>query len=151
KLEVDQPICTFTPRVIVLREGTELIFKNSAMVSHNVSIDGGDLGPKINTAIPAGKDLSVGSVKARHLPAEYKRTLHPWMTGWLISFKHPYYAVTNEKGEFTIKDAPAGKCRLQIWQEGYGYVQKDKDNRGVVVNVKGGGETKVNRQLVKED
>jgi len=151
KLEVDQPICSFTPRVIVLREGTELIFKNSAKVSHNVSIDGGDMGPKINTAIPAGKDLSVGSVKARHLPIEYKCTIHPWMKGWLISFRHPYYAVTNEKGEFEIKNAPAGKWRLQIWHEGAGFVQKDPQNRGVTITVEDGKTTQVDKQLVKED
>ena len=32
-------------------------------------------------------------------------------------FDHPYFAVTNEKGEFEIKDAPAGKYRLVIWQD----------------------------------
>jgi len=145
--EADQPACTFTPRIIALREETELIFKNSAEVSHNVSIEGGDLGPKVNVAIPSKKQFSVGKVKARHLPIEYKCTIHPWMKGWIASFKHPYFAVTNEKGEFEIKDAPEGEWRLQVWHEGYGFVQKfDKNKqreRGIVIKIKDGETTTV--------
>jgi len=140
--EADQPVCAFTPRVILLREGTELIFKNSAKVSHNVKIDGGkQLGPEINTAIPPGKSLTVGSIKARHIPIECSCTIHPWMKAWIASFRHPYYAVTDEKGEFEIKDAPAGKWRLQVWHEGYGFVQKSKNDRGIVITVKDGKDT----------
>jgi len=150
KHEVDQPGCEFLPRVIALREGSELVFKNSASVPHNVRIDGGDLGPKVNTAIPAGKELNVGSIKARFLPTQYDCTIHPWMKGWLISFKHPYYAVTNDKGEFEIKNAPAGRYRLQIWQEGSGYVQKNKNDRGVPIEIKDKDATTVNQQLVED-
>jgi len=139
KFVADQPVCTFMPRIIALREETELVFKNSAEVSHNVSMEGGNLGPRINTAIPPGKELSVGKVKARSLPFEYKCTIHPWMKGWVASFKHPYFAVTNDKGEFEIKDAPAGKWRLQVWHEVYGFVQKGKKpnrERGIVIEIK---------------
>jgi len=131
KLEVDQPACAFMPRIIALREGTELVFKNTAKVSHNVRIN--DL--NINTSIPPGKELSVGSVKAKFLPMQYDCTIHAWMKGWLISFKHPYYAVTDKDGNFEIKNAPAGKYRLQVWQEGYGYVQKNKNDRGIDVEI----------------
>jgi len=146
KHEVDQPGCQFMPRVIVLREGSDLVFKNSASVSHNVRIT--EL--EINSSIPPGKDLPVGSVKARFRPMMYDCTIHPWMRGWLISFKHPYYAVTNEKGEFEIKNAPAGKFRLQIWQEGFGYVQKKKDDRGVEITIKDKDTTTVNQQLIED-
>jgi len=155
KYEADQPACTFTPRIIALREETELVFKNSAKVSHNVSIEGGDLGPKINTAIPPGKELSIGKVKARHIPIEYKCTIHPWMTGRIASFKHPYFAVTNEKGEFEIKDAPEGEWRLQVWHEGYGFVQKTKGKqreRGIVIQIKDQQTTEVKvPELAKDE
>jgi hypothetical protein len=151
KLEIDQPVCTFRPRIITLREGTVLWFKNSATVSHNVKIDGGSLGPQINTAIPPGKALEIGSIKARMLPTEVACTIHPWMKSWLVSFKHPYYAVTDENGEFQIKDAPPGKYRLQIWHEGYGFVQKGKDDRGVIITIRDGKTTNVKQQLIKED
>jgi len=136
KHEVDQPGCSFMPRVIALREGSELIVKNSAKVPHNIRIDGGDLGPKVNTSIPAGKELSIGEIKARFMPTQYDCTIHPWMKGWLISFEHPYYAVTEEDGKFELKNVPAGKFRLQVWHEGHGYVQKNKNDRGIEIEVK---------------
>jgi len=145
KWVIDQPVCSFTPRVIALREGTDLIFKNSAEVSHNVKIDGGDLGPKINFAIPPGKELDVGSIKARVYPTEVNCTIHPWMKSWLISFKHPYYAVTDDEGKFEIKNAPAGKYRLQVWHEGAGFIQgkEGKANRGVLITIRDGRTTAV--------
>jgi len=137
-LVLDQPVCTFLPRMIGVREGTKVTFKNSAEVGHNVRIEGGDEGPNINQLIPAGKELEVGSITARFIPVNYSCTIHPWMKGYLGVFKHPYYAVTNEKGEFEIKNAPAGKYRLQVWQESYGFVQKNKNDRGVIVTIKDG-------------
>lgn len=135
KLELDQPVCTFIPRMIGVRDETVVTYKNSSSISHNVKIDGGTDGPNINTLIPAGKSLEVGKFSARSLPLSYSCTIHPWMKGWIGSFKHPYFAVTNEKGEFEIKNAPAGKFRLMIWHEGYGFVQVDKNNRGRVIQI----------------
>jgi len=147
----DQPVCAFVPRVIALRDETVLIFKNSASVPHNVKIDGGSLGPQINTAIPPGKELEVGKIKARVLPTEVACTIHPWMKSWLISFKHPYYAVTDEEGKFEIKNAPPGKYRLQIWHENAGYVQRSKKDRGVIITITGGKDTKVEQQIKADE
>jgi len=143
KLVLDQPVCTFMPRIIGVREETDVFYKNSAQVGHNVKIEGGDLGPNINQLIPAGKELEVGKIKARHLPINYACTIHPWMKGYIGAFSHPYFAVTNDKGEFEIKDAPAGKYRLQVWHEGYGFVQKNKDDRGIIITIKDKDTTEV--------
>ena len=42
---------------------------------------------------------------------------HTWMNGWIYVFDHPYYAVTDEAGTFTIKDVPAGEHTLELWHE----------------------------------
>jgi hypothetical protein len=34
------------------------------------------------------------------------------MTGYVRIFEHPYYAVTDENGNFEIKNAPVGKFRI---------------------------------------
>ena len=59
--------------------------------------------------------------------------------------------ITDEKGNFEIKNAPAGKYRLQVWHEGYGFVQKNKNNRGIIITIEGGKTTTIDRELVKED
>src|SRR5215212_5491754 len=37
-VEIDQPCCTFEPRMIALREGQELVVKNSMTIPHNFKI-----------------------------------------------------------------------------------------------------------------
>ncbi len=37
------------------------------------------------------------------------------MEGWIYPVQSPFYAVTNERGEFSIKGIPAGKYRVTIW------------------------------------
>jgi len=42
---------------------------------------------------------------------------HTWMSGYIYVFEHPYYAVTDEKGAFTIKDVPPGDYTVEMWHE----------------------------------
>jgi hypothetical protein len=49
-------------------------------------------------------------------------------------FNHPWFAATDEKGAFTIKDVPAGKYRLMVWHEAHGW----QDPAGKEITVKDG-------------
>ena len=61
---------------------------------------------------------------------------HGWMNGWWVSASNPYYAVTDDKGNFAIKDVPPGDYTVTIWQEKLGK-QEQK------VSVKAGAPTKL--------
>ena len=39
------------------------------------------------------------------------------MKAWVGVFDHPYFAVTNEKGDFNIQNIPPGKYEVVFWQE----------------------------------
>jgi hypothetical protein len=39
------------------------------------------------------------------------------MNGWIYVFDHPYFAVTDADGSFTIKDVPPGDHVLELWHE----------------------------------
>jgi hypothetical protein len=43
--------------------------------------------------------------------------MHPWMKAWRMVVDHPYFAVTDAKGDFEIKNAPAGTQKVVVWQE----------------------------------
>jgi plastocyanin len=43
---------------------------------------------------------------------------HPWMHGYIAVFNHPYFAVTDEKGGFTIDSLPPGKYTVLAWHQG---------------------------------
>ena len=127
---LDQPCCMFEPHVLGMRTGQVLVAKNSAEVTHNVNIIGGDENPNKNVAIPPGKSLEVEDWKGSPRVVPVQCTIHNWMNAYVRVFDHPYFAVTNDKGEFEIKDAPAGKFRLVVWQESVGWVVKEGEKSG---------------------
>lgn len=114
---IDQPCCMFVPRIALARVGDTIAVKNSSPVVHNFFWDSANNGahnPNIaaNTVWKMPKPLV-----AEASPIQYKCTIHPWMTGYVRIFDHPYYALTNEDGKFEIKDAPAGKYSIVFWHE----------------------------------
>jgi hypothetical protein len=117
-VDIDQPCCRFIPHVVLARAGQDIMIKNSAPVPHNakwVSRENGE----INPLIPAGGEYAVKDLKAERFPIEISCSIHPWMKAWVRVFDHPYFALTDDDGNFEIKNAPVltGKLRLFIWQE----------------------------------
>jgi hypothetical protein len=55
-------------------------------------------------------------------PGPVSCSIHPWMQAWWLVLDHPYFAVTDDNGNFEIKNAPAGTQRVVVWQEAVGYV-----------------------------
>ena len=51
--------------------------------------------------------------------------LHPWMRAWVVVAEHPFYAVTNERGELALENVSPGTYTLQLWHETLGVVKKD--------------------------
>ena len=62
---------------------------------------------------------------------------HGWMHGWWVSTDTPYYAVTDDKGNYTIKDVPPGSYTVEVWQEKLGTADEKAD-------VKDGASSSVN-------
>jgi hypothetical protein len=133
KVVVDQPCCAFEPHVLGIREGQILVAKNSAEVAHNVNILGGAKNPNLNKSVPPGGELEVDKWVASTTAVPIKCDVHRWMQGYVRVFSHPYFAVTDENGNFEIKDAPAGNYNIVIWHE-TGYVRGDK--KGTPITIK---------------
>jgi hypothetical protein len=53
--------------------------------------------------------------------------VHSWMTGYIGVVNHPYYAVSDAAGAFTISGVPAGKQTIQVWHEAYGPLTQTVD------------------------
>lgn len=49
---------------------------------------------------------------------------HPFMMGYIHVFDHPYHAVTDTQGTFTIQNLPPGSHTLANWHETLGIVRK---------------------------
>ena len=60
------------------------------------------------------------------------------MRAWVVVAEHPFYAVTNDQGEFRLDNVPPGAYTLQLWQESLGTVTQDvtvKDEASTTVRV----------------
>jgi hypothetical protein len=152
KVILDQPHCQFLPRVVAyqpyykeggkeIATGQTLVFKNGADCNHNVRVIGNGVDndgfnvtvvAKSEYTRPKDKDL-----KPQKLPLEVKCDIHTWMTARVFVFDHPYYALTNEKGEFELPYVPANtELTLMAWHEGVGYALYGKDGEKKVAGVK---------------
>lgn len=123
EIVMDNKKCRFEPRVAVLRTSQNLVIKNSDVVGHNTNYATFANNPD-NVLIPAGGQLERKLTSEERLPAKVACNIHPWMTGWFVVKSHPYVGVSDKDGKLSIKNMPAGKWTLQVWQEKSGYVKE---------------------------
>lgn len=133
---VDQPCCRFEPHVVGMREGQTLVAKNSSPIPHNVNLVSVGKNPSKNEIVPPGRAVKVEGWVAATAPTLVKCDIHPWMMGYVRVFNHPYFAITDEDGNFEIKNAPAGNWNLVVWQEEAGWVTGDR--KGIPVTIAAG-------------
>ena len=48
------------------------------------------------------------------------------MKAWIMVADHPYFAVTDENGNFKIENVPAGEYEIVFWQEKLSNLPKKK-------------------------
>jgi hypothetical protein len=114
-VELDNKNCAFVPHVTLLRTNQPLILKNSDTVGHNTNLAG-----QFNEIIGAGLQIEKKITTAPATPIAVSCNIHTFMKGQVIVQDHPYMAVSNDKGEFEIKNVPAGRHSFTFWHEAPG-------------------------------
>jgi len=130
---IDQKGLTFSPHVVVVQQGTTVDFQNDDNVAHNVfwpSISGDKKLTKNLGTWPKGEKRSFTFDKAGVVPLLCN--VHPDMEGYLIVSPTPYFAETDDSGNYKIKDIPDGSYKVVAWHEG-------AKNQSKPVTVAGGG------------
>jgi hypothetical protein len=120
--KMDQKQCSFVPRVVIVPVGEPMEFLNSDRLLHNVRSAAKENSP-FNRAQPHARTISFVFKQPELLRVDCD--LHSWMRGWVVVAAHPFYAVTNEQGEFSLENVPPGKYTLQVWQESLGNVTQE--------------------------
>jgi len=112
-LVIDQKGCFYSPYVTACQTGQKIVVKNSDPVLHNVHTE-----PAVSEnksynlpQMAGGADLNFSYDKAESF-LKFKCDVHPWMFAYVTVVDHPYFAVTDKDGNFTIKDVPAGKYTI---------------------------------------
>jgi plastocyanin len=146
KAVLDNKDCRFSPHVVFVQTGQDLVVKNSDSIGHNSNI-ATVKNPPSNNLIPAGGEATVKFASDEAIPAQVTCNIHPWMKAWLLVRPNPYAAVTAADGSFEIKGVPLGEVELQLWHEKAGYLgevkmggKTEKPSRGrMKVKVPAGG------------
>jgi len=111
---VDQKSCLYNPHIFAVQTGQKITVKNSDPVMHNVHTSPTTGNAEFNQAqMQGGADLSIALDKVESF-MKFKCDVHPWMFAYATVVDHPYFAVTDKDGKFSIKDVPAGKYTVEV-------------------------------------
>jgi plastocyanin len=116
---VDQKDCMYRPRVQGAVEGQKIKVRNDDGTLHNVHTYEGTK-TLFNQAQPPGSAPIERPLPKSADVVKLKCDVHPWMIGFVVINKSPYFAVTKEDGSFQIKDVPAGTYTIEAWHEKLG-------------------------------
>jgi hypothetical protein len=128
---VDHPVLLthegYAPRVVAGRAGDRVVFSNTTPAFFTVHYEtpGGTrengANRRFNVLLPPGRTHASAPLPGSQTRDALTDNIHPWIHGTVWSFDHPYFAVTDAKGEFAIENAPPGSWRLVVWHEKAGY------------------------------
>jgi uncharacterized membrane protein/plastocyanin len=123
---IDQVGCLYEPRISVTRVGQKVDFLNSDALFHNVrSITNNN--EVFNVAMPNKNDRITKIFNKPEIFVQTKCSVHPWMSAYIAVLDNPFFGVSNDKGEFSIKNLPPGHYTLELWHEVFGTQTKEVD------------------------
>jgi plastocyanin len=119
KALVDQTRLQFQPHILVIQQGTTVEFLNSDSVQHNA------FWPSIGGDKKAGHNLGTwpkGEKRAFKFDhpgvAPLLCNVHPEMSAYIVVSSSPYFAETDDAGNYKIDNVPDGNYTVTIWHEG---------------------------------
>jgi len=113
---LNQKNCRYEPHILLVPAQATLTVKNSDPLLHTVHMSG-----SADYNLPF---TSQGQEISRPMTREGAVSLrcnagHVWMNGEMIVAKNPYYAVTDEDGNFELTQVPPGQYEIVAWHEGW--------------------------------
>lgn len=116
---LDQQKCRYVPRVLGVQVGQQLTIKNSDPLLHNVRAEG-----TINEPFDVGTPVQGMEVKrtfvTREVMVPFKCNVHSWMNAYVGVLEHPFFAVSDASGRFSLPQLPPGTYTIEIWHERFG-------------------------------
>jgi hypothetical protein len=116
---LDQQKCRYVPRVLGIQVGQPLEIRNSDPLLHNVRAES-----TVNRPFDLGQPLqgikTTQRFTTREVMIPVKCQVHAWMRGYIGVLEHPFFAVTDANGRFSIPQLPAGTYTIEAWHEQLG-------------------------------
>jgi hypothetical protein len=117
KMVLDQKNCTYHPHAMVVLIGDELTAQSQDATLHSYK-GVCKRNSNFNLSVPSNGAIQVDVFKKPETePAFISCATHSWMSAYQLPLDHPYAAVTDADGKFTISDLPSGEHTFTIWHE----------------------------------
>ena len=124
KVTLERKGCRFSPRVLGLRVGQPLEVINSDPTQHNTHPIP-RLNPEWNMSQSVGGPPYVTTFARPEQFIPVKCNQHPWERAILGVFAHPFFAISDQLGNYEIRGVPEGTYKLVVWHERLGEKEVD--------------------------
>jgi hypothetical protein len=119
---LDQTRCRYVPHIMLVPEKTSLQMRSSDATLHTIHMDGA---ATYNLPFPFPNQVVSRSMTTPGLVNLRCNGGHVWMNAEIFVAPHPYYAVTDESGNFELTGVPPGDYEIVAWHEGWGVVGQE--------------------------
>ncbi len=117
--KLDQVGCVYQPHVLALMAGQTLEISNSDPLNHNVHAEA-FTNTAFNVAQPPRAEKLLRQFDRPETMVPITCGVHAWMRGYVSVLDHPFFAVTDEDGDFRIDSLPPGSYTLEAVHEKLG-------------------------------
>jgi len=119
---LNQKQCRYEPHIFVVPVGTPMTMITSDPVLHNIHMTGAS---SYNMAFVNMNQPVTEKFNDPGLIDVQCNGGHTWMNAEVFVVRHPYYAVTDESGKFSITGVPPGSYQIVAWHEGWHIAGKE--------------------------
>jgi hypothetical protein len=120
---LDQKHCRYIPHILLVPQDATLQIQSSDATLHTVHMEGA---ATFNLPFPFTNQITSRTMSTPGLVHIRCNGGHVWMNAEMMVVPHPYYAVTDESGQFEFTDVPPGSYQIVAWHEGWGREGKEE-------------------------
>ena len=146
--KIDQMNCRYHPHVFGVRVNQPIEIINSDPTLHNIHAL-----PKANQEFNNGQPIQgmrmMHTFTAKEVMVPFKCDVHGWMNAYVGVLDHPYFAVSDKDGKFSLKTLPPGTYTIEAWHEKLGPMTQSvtigaKESKDITFSFKPVGATATN-------
>jgi hypothetical protein len=116
--------CQLVPHCLICRTDQRIEIGSDDGTAHNPQIYPLKNQPLGSALAPNSSfKMEVQCRRAESMPFKASCDYHAWITGYWLIIDHPYAALTNTDGNFSIDNLPVGEHQFKIWHERVGYLE----------------------------
>jgi hypothetical protein len=113
---LNQRTCRYEPHVLLVADKGTLQLKSSDPILHTVHMSGAS---DYNLPFPFANQTVSRTMNREGVVDLRCNAGHVWMNAEMMVVVHPYYAVTDEDGNFKLTNVPPGEYEIEAWHEGW--------------------------------